>query len=114
MKTISIKEYAGCIIPLLLIIGLIVYLFYSNNQKNEDSQKSVVGKYVYLDTENTLHVRRNCHAIGKQPGELGSTDRTVSRVEIEDVTSDMIEYTCSRCVTDEIYEELKDFVNNTE
>lgn len=70
-----------------------------------------VKKYVYLDENNTLHVRRYCTAIGKETGELGSADRTVTRVLREKVTASMLDYTCSRCVDDSIYEELKKIAN---
>ena len=66
-----------------------------------------VKKYVYLDENNTLHTRLYCTAIGKETGELGSADRAVTSVLKEDVTADMIKYTCARCVSDSTYEELK-------
>lgn len=75
-------------------------------QKQDNNQKVTVGEYVYLDIKETLHVKRHCSAIGKQTGELGGADRTVTRIPTEDVTTSMLEYTCSRCVSDSIYDYL--------
>lgn len=89
-----------------------MFLFYSNNKdKSETSKKTSLEKYVYIDTESTLHLSRYCSAIGKQPGELGNTERAVTRVLVNDVTKQMIKYTCSRCVSDEDYEQLKEIAS---
>ena len=103
----SIKEYAGCIIPLTLFIGFIAFLFYTNNKNTEKAEvKSKIGKYAYVDVNETIHLLRYCPAIGKQPGELGGAERTVTRIPIENVTLQMLDYSCSRCVSDDDYERL--------
>lgn len=112
----KIKEYLGCLIPIVLAIGLCLFLFLSNSgdkkngrdseAKQEQKQTHPIYDYVYIDTNETLHINLNCRAIGKEPGDLGGAIRAVSRVPIENVTSDMLDYSCSKCVTDEIYEML--------
>lgn len=105
-----IKEWAGCLIPIIFFIGFIVFLFYSNNKHDKEKTEPAIGKYVYIDTDETLHVRRRCYAIGKQKGELGGTNRSVTRIPVEDVTISMLDYSCSRCVSDELYEQLEKII----
>jgi hypothetical protein len=111
MSTHPFKEYLGCIVPILLFIGFIAYLYTGANRATKtnknDQPKSQVGKYLYLDINNTLHVRIYCSAIGKQIGEIGAVDRAVTRIPAESVTHEMLDYSCSKCVSDESYEELK-------
>ena len=107
----TLKEYWGCLTMILLFIGFVFFLFISNNQEKKQ-ENPALGKYVYLDTNETLHVRRHCTAIGKQAGELGSADRSVTRISIDEVDISMLDYTCSRCVNDEIYEQLLKMVQN--
>lgn len=97
---------------ILLFIGFIIFLFFVNNHHDNKQPEPTLGKYIYLDINETLHVRRHCPAIGKQAGELGSADRTVTRISIDEVDVSMLDYTCSRCVNDEIYEQLLKMVQN--
>jgi hypothetical protein len=100
------KEYLGCIIPVLLLVGLVVYLFAVNGKEEEPTRAQAVGKYLYIDTEGTLHVHRSCVAVGRQVVEQGSADRAVMRVPAGEVTEEMLKYSCSRCINDELYEQL--------
>jgi len=107
----SFFKYNTWIICLLLFIGFIVYLFLKSNQNNDDSQQadiqvSMIDKYVYLDVKNTLHINSKCWAIGGIHGELGSSNISVTRVPVDELTTSMLEYTCSRCVNDSIYDYL--------
>lgn len=92
---------------IVLFCGIIAFLFFTNNKSDEKQTEPVVGKYLYIDTNETLHVRRYCPAIGKQVGELGGVNRAVSRIPVNSITNSMLDYSCSRCVNDDIYEELR-------
>ena len=105
-----IKEWAGCLVPLVLFIGFIAFLFYFNGKGDSDKEKPAIGKYVYMDTNETIHIRRHCPAIGKQPGELGGAERAVTRIPVEEVSISMLDYSCSRCVSDELYEQLEKII----
>lgn len=82
----------------------------NNEQKTEEVQKAAApaNKYVYIDENGTLHVRLRCVAIGKELGEIGGVDRSVTRCLKDSITAPMLDYTCSRCVDDSIYEQLKE------
>ncbi|MBQ7462466.1 MAG: hypothetical protein IJS63_09490 [Bacteroidaceae bacterium] len=110
----KIKEYWGCLLPLVLFICFIVFLFYSNNKNNKRQEDETIGRYVYIDVNGTLHVRRYCIAIGKDEGELNGADRTITRLPTNEITHSMLDYSCSRCISDETYEKLIEIINNTE
>lgn len=110
--TKTLKEYSGCLVPLVLFIGFIVFLFYFNGKGDSDKEKPVIGKYVYMDTNETIHIRRHCPAIGKQPSELGGAERAVTRIPVEAVSISMLDYSCSRCISDEAYEELERIIRS--
>lgn len=107
-----LRDYSGCLAMIVLFIGFIAFLFVFNNKENKQYNETIIGKYVYLDTNETLHAHRHCTAIGKQAGELGSADRSVTRISIDEVDISMLDYTCSRCVNDETYEQLLKMVQN--
>lgn len=109
----TIKEYAGCVIPAILFICFIAYLFYMNND-GDKQQKPTVGKYLYVDVNETIHLRRNCRAIGSQTGENGEADRTVTRIPVSEVTTSMLDCSCSRCISDEAYDELMAIIYDNE
>lgn len=91
----------------LYILTFSLFLSCNNNQPKEQEPSSR-GKYVYMDESGTLHTRLHCVAIGKEPGEFGGADRSVTRYLKEDITASMLDYTCSRCVNDSMYEKLKE------
>ena len=103
--TDSIKNFLA-IVSLLLLSAC----SNSNNQKTEKTAETAVSanKYVYMDESGTLHTRLHCVAIGKEPGEFGGADRSVTRYLKENITASMLDYTCSRCVNDSMYEKLKE------
>lgn len=96
----------GCLLVFLLFICFVIFLFVMNNRKKEHD-KPVLGKYLYIDINETLHALRHCPAIGKQPNGLGSVDRAVTRITPEMVDLHMLDFSCSRCISDRIYEELR-------
>lgn len=106
----TLKEHWGCLTMILLFIGFIIFLFFVNNHHDNKQPEPTLGKYIYLDINETLHARRHCPAIGKQAGELGSSDRTVTRIPVEKLTFSMLDYCCSRCVSDASYERFQEII----
>ena len=106
----EIKDFSGCLILLVIFVGFMVFLYYANSKNNKDNSDKTIGKYVYLDINETLHVHRHCAAIGNQPGNLGRAERTVTRIPVEHIDMSMLDLSCSRYVSDEVYEKLKEII----
>ena len=106
MRT-TIKENLGCLLPLSLFSVFLAVVIYFGNKKEEPEKKEAIGKYVYIDVNGTLQLRRTCFAIGNEPSDNGSSNWEVERVLVKDLTENDLSKSCARCVTDEEYENMK-------
>lgn len=76
----------------------------------EKSKSEPIGEYVYLDTQGILHVKENCVMGLQEKNELGIESwKGVHRIDATSLSkSDLVNIpTCSWCVKDEHYEQLK-------
>ncbi len=90
-----------------LYVLIFLSILISCNKQAQENKESLVGDYVYIDANDALHVRNNCISLRHVTNEFtGNTDMSVERIPIEECTRNMLQSTCSRCVTDSIYEHL--------
>ena len=79
-------------------------------KKKENVDEVLIGDYVYLDTDGILHVKENCVMGLQEKNELGIESwKGVHRIDATSLSkSDLMSIpTCSWCVKDDHYEQLK-------
>lgn len=91
----------------------------SSTSKEKESYKREIGEYLYIDCNDILHSRRTCYAIGEttyneDSEEYTSQNRGVYFIETNKISTYAISsrLICSRCFTDELYNELLYKVEN--
>lgn len=99
-------------IPIFAI--LIAILLGSCKGTEHEQAVSSIGKFVYVDTQKVLHVKKRC--IG-----LKITDKTgisyykpIKFLDTANVRTQHLNSLCSRCVKDEHYEDLKQLAERHE
>lgn len=93
------------------LIMLVVIAVMNGCGKQDNSDGNKIGEYVYIDRYNCIHTKQNCVNLLLSGAENGEEPRyMVSRVEIKNLNT--IGKTCSSCVTDEAFKELKRRVEN--
>ena len=106
MKPKLLKDlYIGHII--LVTIAIVGLCACCSKSKDSKPTKTVIGKYLYLDCNHTLHVNQHCIAFGGESYEVNEVNKRATRIETKRVTINLLELSCSRCISDETYEELK-------
>lgn len=101
------KEWSGCLFFIVLLIAFIAFIFISKDKSKKPKTEETVGKYVYIDLNNTLHARNTCISIGNKDLENPLGNKGVTRLRSKEVDDDLLLNTCARCVTDEIYDKLE-------
>ena len=78
----------------------------------EKIEKGIVGNYVYLDTDGTLHADRECFEIGDIASEIKKSS-ALRRVPLNELTKAMLDNCCNRCINDVMFDNLKQLcINN--
>ena len=106
-------EHSQWRIKTTILLMMILLTFSScNNREKSDTQQ--IGRYVYIDTQKVLHVKKRC--IG-----LKITDKTgisyykpIKFLDTANVRTQHLNSLCSRCVKDEHYEDLKQLAERHE
>ena len=80
---------------IVIIASLVVFLYASCDKKPK------LGKYVYIDRSNTLHTDSKCDAIFCIKGAYPVNFIPIERVSTEDWNN-----TCSKCVSDAMYDKI--------
>ena len=75
---------------------------FSCDNRESSSNKSEIGKYVYIDKDSTLHVVRKCTKFI-----LEEKDPGIKRISSENIPPEYLDKCCSYCVDDEAYEMLE-------
>ena len=89
----------------ILILSITLSLLACNSsEKKETREEGKIGKYLYIDTDSTLHIQNNCMGFMLDD----KKDSGVKRVLCNSVPSKYLNKTCKYCVTDKVYEELKE------
>lgn len=90
-----------------LAIIILSFLSCGNTEKKEN--KVEIGKYLYLDKDSTLHINMKCikFIVGEDK------DFGVKRISSETIPPEYLDKSCSYCVSDEAYEDLKSRVDSS-
>ena len=92
---------------ILLFISCL--LLFSCSEKKEKPAESSIGEYLYIDQYSCIHVKQRCIKLTfSDEGE--SPNYMVKRLSLGELR--YIGRTCSNCVSDEIYKELQNIVEN--
>lgn len=92
-------------ILLIVIVSLIYYGCSSSKEKSEERDK--VGRYVYIDSQNILHIKKRCLGMRVTDSEGDSYRKPVEFIDTVSVTRKHIKRMCSWCVDDAHYLQLK-------
>ena len=94
----------------IILLSLIAF---GCSKQEKDTIKETIGKYVYIDSQDILHIKNKC-VLG-----MKITDKTensyykpIERIETIDLNEEDIITTCAWCVNDEQYEQLKNIISN--
>ncbi len=102
---------------LLFCLGFCLLLVACSEKPKEMTEKEkiengIVGDYVYLDEDGTLHADRNCFKIGVLASEITKSS-ALRRVPLNELTKAMLNKSCNECINDVMYENLKQIcINN--
>lgn len=93
-----------------ILICMIALCLCACVETRKKSESEPIGEYVYLDTQGILHVKENCVMGLQEKNEFGIESwKGVHRIDATSLSkSDLVKIpTCSWCVKDEHYEQLK-------
>jgi hypothetical protein len=106
-----------------LILLLLLSLFFSCTKHTEESRPKHtsylekedstlnVAKYVYIDRDSILHVKLKCGQPMFSADELNHK-YYVKRLQRKDISYKELEKCCAVCVSDEIYDRLKQYIDS--
>ncbi len=72
---------------------------------NERVSVQPTNKYVYIDINGCMHYSLDCIRLAVSSD--SATNYIVKRIRIYDLTDSMFDRTCSNCINDSIYEQLR-------
>lgn len=94
----------------LLILSLILpFMCSCTSRSNQEQDKPLLGKYVYIDSDGILHTRNHC-VLGMKTTDANGNERrkSVQFIEVSQLTQEDLQALCSWCVSDDQYEILKE------
>ena len=99
---------------LLFFILSLLAVSCSNNANKEDKEH-LIGKYVYLDSQGILHIKKRC-VLGMQITDATGNNyyKSIEFIDTTLLTKEHIKALCTWCVEDEHYSQLKHIVNGHE
>lgn len=93
-----------------IILSLIAF---GCSKQEKDTTKETIGKYVYIDSQDILHVKSKCMRGMKITDATGNSFyKPIERIETCCLTDEDIVTTCAWCVDDEQYDQLRNIVVN--
>lgn len=100
------KKYKWIIGTIIAIIGMLFFVACSN--KTEKKEIIPVGKYVYLDSQRILHIKKKC-VLGMQITDAAGNNyyKAIDFIDTTQLTKEHIKSMCMWCVEDEHYNQLK-------
>lgn len=91
-------------------IGLIGMLFFGACSNNREENKKIlpIGKYVYMDSQRILHIKKKC-VLGMQITDATGNEyyKAVEFIDTIQLTKEHIKALCTWCVEDEHYSQLE-------
>lgn len=92
-----------------IILSLIAF---GCSKQEKDTTKETIGKYVYIDSQDVLHVKRECMRGMKITDATGNSYyKPIERIDTFYLTKGDIITTCAWCVDDEKYDQLRNIVD---
>ena len=92
-------------IYIAIILSLVAF---GCSKKEKETNKETIGKYVYIDSQDILHVKNRCVLGMKITDTTGdSYYKPIERIETIYLIPEDIATTCAWCVDDEQYDQLK-------
>lgn len=90
------------------VLTFVLFACSPNKEQEKESKteetENVIGEYVYMDTNKTIHINRDCISfILKERTSFGV--HPIKRTELK---LDDIYFICTKCISDQNYENLKD------
>ena len=93
-------------IYIAIILSLIAF---GCSKQEKNTIKETIGKYVYIDSQDILHVKNRCVLGMKITDTIGdSYYKPIERIETIYLIPEDIATTCAWCVDDEQYDQLKE------
>lgn len=97
----------------LTLVLVAFFLFSCSGQKEKEKKDQEIGKYVYVDSQGTLHIKNPCYSGLRITDEDGNSyKKSVTFVDTEDINGNDLESLCPMCVRDEHYEQLLQIVKH--
>ena len=101
---------------LLYIFGICLFFSACSDKpkemtEKEKIEKGIVGDYVYIDKDGTLHADRECVEIGDLVLEIKKSS-ALRRVPLNELTKSMLDKCCNRCINDVMFDNLVQICKN--
>ena len=91
-----------------IILSLVAF---GCSKKEKETNKETIGKYVYIDSQDILHIKNRCVLGMKITDKTGNSYyKPIERIETCCLIGEDIVTTCAWCVNDEQYDQLKDII----
>ena len=96
----------------ILLLSLLAIAFVGCSKQEKDTTKETIGKYVYIDSQDILHVESKCMRGMKTTDASGNSYyKPIERIETIYLTKEDIMTTCAWCVDDVQYDQLRNIVD---
>ncbi len=104
------------ITTIIALIGMLFFTACSNNRDEKRKQKQVlpIGKYVYMDSQQILHIKKRCLDMRITDEDAYFYSKPITFIDTSQITEKHLNSLCSWCVEDEHYSQLKDMVKRNE
>jgi hypothetical protein len=92
------------------ILGIAVFAMFvacSGKKSKKRNDDPIIGKYVYMDSEDILHVRSTCYGTSVANSEGSLYTKPISFVDTAILNYSHLDRLCPDCVRDEHYAELE-------
>ncbi len=83
-----------------------LFLFCGCSSKNDNQHKREIGKYVYLDSDHVLHIRKPCTGMRTTDKDGISSFKSVEFIDTLNINQEVISNLCPWCIKDAHYEKL--------
>ena len=107
------SNYKWIIATVIALVGMLFFGACSNNR--EDKKNLPIGKYVYMDSQHILHIKKKC-VLGMQITNAAGNNyyKAIDFIDTIKLTKEHIKALCTWCVEDEHYSQLERIANGHE
>jgi hypothetical protein len=108
-SNLSVFHYITLFNLLLTVILLVCVLWPSNTKSYSKKATNNIGKYIYVDRANVIHIKSGCKAVFKK-----QESQYVTPIPKDELTKKQLEKVCSQCINEKQLDSLRWYVEYTD